>query len=358
MTTSTADATSPTGPAAATAWVATRVGPPTKALEIQSIEVPAPGPNEVRIATKAFCLDFNDIDTIYGRYFLLPFEPPFVPGMAAAGVVEAAGPGAEVLLGKRVVGCTVGAKGSYASTTLLSLATTQILPSWLGFVDGAAMYFPYMLGWLAIRERARIQAGDIVLVHAAAGGIGSGVVQLSKALGATVIATAGTDAKVDLCYELGADYAINYTTEDFVEHVADITNGRGVNIAFDTIGGQVTQDTFRAMGFNGRHLIVGFSADIGVEEHPISLQPSIYGNFDMMGVCFSFVDSPRPARAFGMNFLSAADGIRIWTEILQLARQGRIRAVIGKEIAFNEVPEALAAQERRETTGRTVVLTP
>ena len=88
----------------ATAWVAARLAAPTEALEIQTVEIPAPGPNEVRIAVSAFCLDFNDIDTIYGRYFLLKFEPPFVPGMAAAGVVEAAGPGAEALLGKRVVG--------------------------------------------------------------------------------------------------------------------------------------------------------------------------------------------------------------------------------------------------------------
>jgi NADPH:quinone reductase len=342
----------------ATAWVAAKLAAPTEALEIQTVQIPAPGPNEVRIAVSAFCLDFNDIDTIYGRYFLLKFEPPFVPGMAAAGVVEAAGPGAEALLGKRVVGCTVGAKGSYASTALLGASSVQLLPSWLSFADGAAMYFPYLLGWLAIRIRGRVQAGDIVLAHAAAGGIGSGVVQLAKAFGATVIATAGTDEKVKLCYELGADYAVNYSTDDFVDYVNDVTNGRGVDIAFDTIGGQITQDTFRVMAFNGRHLIVGFSADIGVEEHPISLQPGIYGNFDLVGVCFAFVDSPRGPRLFGMNFLSTADGVAMWADILQLARHGKIRPVIGREIAFGEVPEYLRALEHRETTGRTVVRSP
>ena len=178
------------------------------------MEIPAPGPNEVRIAVRAFCLDFNDIDTIYGRYFLLPFEPPFVPGMAAAGVVEAAGPGAEALLGKRVVGTAPWVpKVRTRPTALLGASSVQLLPSWLSFTDAAAMYFPYVLGWLAIRTRARVQAGDVVLVHAAAGGIGSGVVQLAKAFGATVIATAGTDEKVKFCYELGADYAVNYSTE-------------------------------------------------------------------------------------------------------------------------------------------------
>jgi NADPH:quinone reductase len=344
-----------TAPVSATAWVAARLAPPTEALEIQTVEIGAPGPNQVRIASKAFCLDFNDIDTIYGRYFLLPFKPPFVPGMAAAGIVEAAGPGAEALLGKRVVGCTVDAKGSYASAALLNVPSVQLIPEWLSFDDAAAMYFPYLLGWLAIRKRARVQAGDVVLVHAAAGGIGSGVVQLAKALGATVIATAGTDAKVQFCLELGADYAVNYSTTDFVEFVADVTNGRGVDIAFDTIGGKVTTDTFRAMAFNGRHLIVGFSADIGVEEHPVSLQPGIYGNFDVCGVCFAFVDSPRGPRLFGMNFLSTADGVAMWAEILQLAHAGKIRPVIGRQIEFGDVPAALTALENRETTGRTVV---
>ena len=349
---STADQTSPV---AAMGWVAARLGAATEALEIRNLEVGVPGPNQVRIATETFCLDFNDIDTIHGRYGLLKFDPPFVPGMAAAGTVDAAGPGAEALLGRRVVGCTVGVQGGYASAALLNTATVQTLPSWLSFVDGVAMYFPYLLGWLALRERGRVQAGDVVLVHAAAGGVGSGVVQLAKAFGATVIATAGSDAKVDRCLELGADYAVNYRTNDFVEYVADVTNERGVDIAFDTIGGQVTADTFRAMAFNGRHLIVGFSADITVEEQPVSLQPSIYGNFDLVGICFSFVDSPRTTRPFGMNFLSTADGIRIWGNILQMARQGQIRAVVGRQIAFKDVPGALEAIERRETTGRTVV---
>jgi NADPH2:quinone reductase len=342
-------------PVTAKAWVASKLAKPTEALEIQNVEIGAPGPNQVRIRTEAFCLDFNDIDTIYGRYFLLPFEPPFVPGMAAAGIVDAAGPGAETLLGKRVVGCTVNAQGSYATAALLNVSSVQLLPSWLSATDGAAMYFPFMLGWLAIRTRARVQAGDVVLVHAAAGGIGSGVVQLAKAFGATVIATCGTDEKVKLCYELGADYAVNYRADDFVEYVNEVTNGRGVDIAFDTIGGQTTKDTFRAMAFNGRHLIVGFSADIGVEEHPVSLQPGIYGNFDVCGVCFAFVDSPRGPRAFGMNFLSTAVGVRMWADILQLARKGTIRAVIGREVDFGKVPEALEALERRETTGRSVI---
>ncbi len=206
--------------------------------------------------------------------------------------------------------------------------------------------------------RGRLQAGETVLVHAAAGGVGSGVVQLAKACGAVVIATAGTDEKVEFSRQLGADHAVNYRTEDFVGYVDDVTNGRGVDLAFDSVGGQVTKDTFRTMAFNGRHLIVGFAADIALEEEPVSLQPGIYGNFDLVGICFAFVDDPRLTHSLGMNFLSRADGIRMWGEILQMTMAQEIRPVVGREIDFGEVPHLLEMIERRETVGKTIVAAP
>jgi NADPH2:quinone reductase len=342
----------------ATAWMVTRLSAPTEALEIQSVGVDEPGANQVRIAVEAFCLDFNDIDTIRGRYGLLKFEPPFVVGMAAAGTVDAAGPGCEGLLGRRAVGTTVGVQGAYASAALLEAATLQLLPTWLSAAEGVAMYFPYQVSYLALRLRGRVAPGDVVLVHAAAGGVGSAAVQLAKAFGATVIGTAGSDEKVDFCRSLGADYGINYRSHDFVAFVDDVTNGRGVDLAFDTVGGAVTTETFRAMAFNGRHLIIGFASGIESEERPLPIQPSIYGNFDLVGVCFAYVDSPRAVRPFGMNFLSTAQGVDIWNRILHLARAGTIRPVIGRQIAFADVPAGLEALERRETTGRTVVRMP
>ena len=342
----------------ATAWMVRRLAAPTEALEIERVHIGEPGPNQVRIAVEAFCLDFNDIDTIRGRYGLLKFEPPFVVGMAAAGTVEAAGPGCEALLGRRVVGVASGAQGAYASAALLDGAGLQQVPGWLSAAEGIAMYFPYLLSYLALRVRGRVGPGDVVLVHAAAGGAGSAAVQLAKALGATVIATAGTDDKVAFCRTLGADYGVNYRSEDFVAFVDDVTNGRGVDVAFETVGGAVTTQTFRAMAFNGRHLIIGFASGIEEEERPLSVQPSIYGNFDLVGVCFAFVDSPRTTRPFGMNFLTTGQGVDIWNRILHLARTGTIRPVIGREIGFVEVPAGLEALERRETTGRTVVRLP
>ena len=340
------------------AWVVTRLGAPTDALEIQTVDVGEPGANQVRIAVEAFCLDFNDIDTIRGRYGLLRFEPPFVVGMAAAGTVDAVGPGCEGLLGRRVVGTTAGVQGAYASEALLDGATLQQLPAWLSAAEGVAMYFPYLVSYLALCVRGRVTQGDVVLVHAAAGGVGSAAVQLAKAFGATVIGTAGTEAKVDFCRSLGADYGVNYRSDDFVGFVDDVTNGRGVDVAFDTVGGGVTTETFRAMAFNGRHLIIGFASGIESEERPLPIQPSIYGNFDLVGICFAYVESPRPARPFGMNFASTAQGIEVWSQILHLAHAGTVRPVVGQVIEFADVPAWLEKLEGRETIGRIVVRPP
>ena len=162
------------GPIAAEAWVATDLGDPTKALQRQTVDVPPPGANEVRIAVEAFCLNFNDIDIIRGRYTTLPLDPPFVPGMESVGVVEAAGLGAEHLIGRQVVGIPVMAHGGYASYALVDAATTLEIPAGMASADGAAMHYPFHLGWFALHERARIQPGETLLVHAGAGGTGSG----------------------------------------------------------------------------------------------------------------------------------------------------------------------------------------
>jgi NADPH2:quinone reductase len=341
----------------ADAWVATELGDPTRVLERQTVQVPAPGPNEVRIAVNAFCLNFNDIDIIRGRYTTLPLPPPFVPGMESVGIVESAGPGAEHLVGQRMVGIPVLAHGGYASYAVVDAATTMPIPSWMSDEDGAALHYPFHLGWFALHERARLQPGETLLVHAAAGGTGSGALQIGKALGATVIATAGTDDKVKLCLELGADHAINYRSEDFVERVQEATYGHGVDVAFDTIGGEVTQQTFRCMGYNGRHLVVGFSADIQLEDgNYITPRPIAYGNFSLCGVCLVYVNDPLGIRqTLGFNWPSRASGQEAHARILELVRTGRIRTVIGKEVGFDELPTALGAMERRETHGRTVV---
>ena len=340
----------------ADAWVASRLGDPTKALERQTVDVGAPGPNEVRVAVEAFCLNFNDIDIIRGRYATLPLEPPFVPGMESVGVVERAGPGAEHLLGQRIVGIPAMAHGGDATHAIVDAATALGLPTNMRSIDGAALHYPFHLGWFALHERARLQPGETLLVHAGAGGIGSGALQIGKALGARVIATAGSDIKTEYCIELGADHAINYRSTDFVAAVEELTYGRGVDVAFDTVGGTVTEQTFRCMGFNGRHLIAGFSQDIQLEDGGLSPRAMAYGNFSLCGVCLVYVNDPLGTRrTLGFNWPSRAEGQAAHGQILELLRTGRVRTAIGCELSFAEIPEALEAMERRETVGRLVV---
>lgn len=325
-------------------------------LEQQAIEVRAPEANEVRVKVDAFCLNFNDIDIIRGRYLTLPLEPPFTPGMESVGIVESAGPGAEHLVGQRVVGIPVLAHGGYAEYAIVDAATTMAIPSSVSDSHAAAMHYPFHLGWFALNERARLQPGETLLVHAAAGGTGSGAVQIGKALGAKVIATAGSDEKLEVCRELGADIAINYREESFVERVLDETYGRGVDVAFDAVGGATTLQTFPCMGMHGRHLIAGFSEDIQLEDGAyITPRAMAYGNFSICGVCLVYVNDPLGTRrALGFNWPSRAEGQAAHVTILEMMRTGAITPFVGRDLAFDEIPEALESMERRETVGRLV----
>jgi NADPH:quinone reductase len=345
------------GPLTCDAWVVTKLGDPTAVLERQPVEVPAPGPNEIRVAVEAFCLNFNDIDVIRGRYLTLPLEAPFVPGMESVGIVESAGAGAEHLLGQRIVGIPVMAHGGYATHAVVDAATAFGIPASMSSVDGAAMHYPFHLGWFALHERARLQTGETLLVHAGAGGTGSGAIQIGKALGAKVIATAGSDEKVEYCMDLGADHAINYRSTDFVPEVEELTYGRGVDVAFDAVGGDVTVQTFKCMGFNGRHLIAGWSENIQLEHASyFTPWPIAYGNFSICGVCLVYVNDPLGTRrTMGFNWPGRAEGQVAHAKILELLRTGAIRNAIGRELTFDEIPHALESMERRETVGRLVV---
>lgn len=346
-------------PISAEAWVATELGDPAKVLARQTIEVRAPGPGEIRVAVSAFCLNFNDIDIIRGRYTTLPLQPPFVPGMETVGVVESAGQGAEHLIGRRIVGIPVMAFGGYASYAIVDAATALDLPDWVSDVDGAALHYPFHLGWFALRERGRLKPGETLLVHAAAGGTGSGALVLGKALGARVIATAGSDEKVEFCKELGADHAINYRNGDWVEQVVELTYGRGVDVAFDAVGGDVAVQTFRCMGLGGRYLMAGFAQDIALEDGDyLSPRPIAYSNFDVCGVCLVYVNDPVAIRrTLGFNWPARSEGLEAHAKILEMLRTGKIRTVVGAEIGWAGLPDALERMAARQTTGRLVVST-
>jgi NADPH:quinone reductase len=333
-------------------------GEPAQVLVLEDVPAPVPGPNELLIRVAAATLNFNDVDGVRGRYRTVNPPLPYTPGMEVLGRVESAGDGAESSVGKRVVAIPAGAFGGYAELASCPAAMAFEMPpeSELPDASAAAIYFPFHLSWLALHERARIQEGETVLIHAAAGGVGSAAVQLARVAGARVITTAGSPEKVELCRSLGAEVAIDYRDTAFVDSVLQATDGRGVDVAFDSVGGEVTTETFRCMAFNGRHLLVGFASGIEAEDQGIVPRPVLFGNFSLCGVCHAYVDDPRQLkRAAGFNFPSHSDGERVHARVLELVRSGQVRPVVGKQVRFDELPGALQTMADRQTVGRVVV---
>ena len=340
-------------------WRAHRYGTPGAVLALDEVDEPAPGEGELKIRVTSTTLNFNDLDGIHGRYKTVPRPVPYIPGMEVLGRVEACGAGAESWLGRRVVAIPSGAFGGYAECAVAPAAMAFEMPEEMPEPEAAAIFMPFHLAWLALRERARVQAGETLLVHAGAGGAGSAALQLGVLAGARVLATAGSPEKTRLCRELGAELAIDYRETDFVEAVLDATGGRGVDVAFDAVGGDVTVQTFRCMAFNGRHVLAGFASGIEQEDEGLVPRPVLFGNFSLVGVCHAYVDDPVVfKRLSGFNFPAHGDGERLHAELLAHFAEGRLRAVVGQHVSFSELPAALDAMERRLTVGRTVVSVP
>jgi NADPH2:quinone reductase len=338
------------------AWRATSPGAPRDVLRLEAVDAPEPGANEVLIHVEAVTLNFNDIDGIHGRYATVRTPFPYIPGMEVLGRVVDTGQGASAWRDQRVVAIPSGAYGGYAELVVAPTAMTFAMPESIPLPDAAAIYMPFHLAWLALRERARVQPGETLLVHAAAGGAGSAALQLGVHAGARVIAVAGGAEKTAVCRELGAQVTIDHHETDFVAAVLEETGGHGVDVAFDTIGGDITVQTFRCMAFNGRHVLAGFASGIEHEDEGLVPRPVLFGNFSLVGVCHAYADDALEFRKLtGLNFPSHAHGEETHRQLLDLIAQGAIRPVVGQDVSFAELPAALEAMERRATIGRTVV---
>ena len=340
------------------AWRVHHYGQPREVLKLEETATPQPGPGQVQVRVEALAINYNDLDGILGRYQTVKPELPFIPGMEVVGRVEACGKGAEDWQGKRVCSTPEGAYGGYAEYAVCGAAMTFALPEDLPAAQAAAFYFPFHLSWLALFERGKLAEGETILIHAAAGGIGSAAVQLARLAGATVIATASSSEKLDFCRELGAHVAINYAEGPFDEEVLQQTQGRGVDVVFDSVGGEVTQASMRCMAFGARLLAVGFASGIEAEdESPLTPRPWLFGNFSYCGVCHAYVDdSIQFKEQTGLNFPSHSDGVTLHEKVLRLLNENKIQTVIGQQFGFADLPEAFAAIEERKTVGRTVIL--
>jgi NADPH2:quinone reductase len=337
------------------AWRVVRHARPAEALELLDVERPEPGPGEIRACVAATACNYNEVDGCYGRYKTVDPPLPYTLGMEAVGVVDAVGAGAEGWLGRRVMLTGVGATGAHAEFVLGGQEMAFDCPDTLDDVEGAAFYFPFHVAWVSLIERGRLEAGETALIHAGAGGVGSAAIQLAKAQGARVIATAGSPEKVAFCREMGADVAIDYRAGDFGDAVAEATEGRGVDVACDLVGGDITQQTMRVMAYGGRLMMTGFSGGIEAEDESGLLpRPIIFGNFSLGGVLMSYGD-PDAYGLVGIHMVPRARGEAIHEALLALYAEGRIHPVVGRRAAYTELPDELERMERRLTTGRTIL---
>jgi NADPH2:quinone reductase len=340
------------------AWRVHRAGRPSYALRLDDIARPQPGAGEVLVRTRAAALNFNEIDGCHCRYATINPPLPYTLGMEVLGVVEEAGPGADQWLGRRVMATAKGAFGGYAEWVVAPVDMVFDAPESLDDHEAAAFLFPFHLAWLGVHERGRVQPGEWVLVHAAAGGVGSAAVQLAAAAGARVIATAGGADKVASCLEFGAEIAVDYRNEDFVAAVLDATGGDGVDLVFDGVGGATTVRSLQCMARNGRLMIIGFASAIEAEDEPtVTPRALCFGNVSIGGVLLSYrSDTSQTKRATGFNVVPRSVGDEIQQSLETLLAAGKIRPIIGRTVDFADLPAALDDMEDRKTIGRTVVV--
>lgn len=342
------------------AWRLHEYGAPRDVLRLEDAPVPEPDAGEVRVAVQGFALNLNDLERVTGGQMMVRPELPYAPGMEVMGVVDAAGPGAEEWLDRRVVGTTRGAHGGYAEYAVCPVAGVFPMPESVPLPDAAALYYPFHLAWLGLFDRADLSAGETVLVHAAAGGAGSAAVQLAVDAGARVLAVASTAEKLALARELGAEVTIDSSTDDVAAAALASTDGAGVDVVFDTVGEAVLEASLAALRYNGRYVMMGFASGKEVADEAFLVPRRLMlANIRVATVMFAYAAADLRTMvktAMGWNFPPTELGAQIQDEILERVAAGRIRAVVGRTLDLaDDVPGALADLADRATVGRTVV---
>ncbi|HEY2565135.1 MAG TPA: NADPH:quinone oxidoreductase family protein [Acidimicrobiales bacterium] len=331
-------------------------GRPGEVLAIRTIDRPEPGPGEVRVKVAAASLNFNDIDRCRGKLVSVPTPPPFTLGMDVCGVVDAAGEGAEAWLGKRVVAITNTALGGIAEYALASVVSVFDAPEQFDDAEATAFLLTFQTSHLALFRRGRLRAGETVVIHSAASGLGTAGIQLGKAVGARVIAVAGGPDKGALCSSLGADLVIDHTAEDFVEAVLAATGDAGADVVYDLAGGDFVERSWRCTAHGGRYLAVGFADDDenGMTGRPLRM--ACIGNIDIVGVMLGWSEAVDPGmRRFGFNPFGRDVGEEVHADLLRMAAEGSIRPYVGRRVTMEEAGAALDEHEERRSLGRTVV---
>ena len=322
------------------AWRVHELGDPKDALKLEELEEPRPGPGEVLIEVEAAALNFFDILLCQGKYQERP-DPPFTPGAEVAGAVVEAGDGAALEPGTRVLATPPLPRGGYAEKVVAPAEGGVFpIPEAMPYEKAAALHIVYQTAYMGLHRRAGLREGETVLVHAGAGGVGSAAIQVATAAGARVIATAGGAEKVRVCEELGAEISLDYREEDFVGAVKEATGGRGADVIFDPVGGDVFDRSRRCVAFEGRILVVGFASG-RIAEAPTN--HALVKNYSVVGLHWGLYNKVMP------ELVSANH-----EALVGLYAAGKIDPLVHKNVPFEEIPEALELLGSRKTHGKLV----
>ena len=321
------------------AWRVKDLGDPKDVLALEEVEEPSPQPGEAVIEVEAAALNFFDILLCRGEYQEKP-DLPFTPGAEVSGTVSAVGDGVDLEPGQRVIATPQLPRGGFAERVAAPASVVYPIPDTLPAGEAAALHIVYQTAYFALHRRAGLKKGETVLVHAGAGGVGSAAIQLARAAGARVLATAGGEEKVGICRELGAEVAIDYREEDFIRAVKEVTDGRGADVVFDPVGGDVFDGSRRCVAFEGRIVVIGFAGG-RIPEAPAN--HLLVKNYSVVGLHWGLYRKMMP------NLIPETH-----KELMRLYRDGKIKPLIYRTVPFKELPEALEFLDSRMTYGKLI----
>ncbi len=321
------------------ALVCTQYGPADQ-LVIEQMDDPEPAAGEVIVDVRAAAINFPDNLMIHGQY-QVKAPPPFVPGSEASGVVSAVGADVHGLnVGDRVIALPEG--GAFAEKVRVPAARAIPMPAGMSFQDAAGFSVTYATTYHAYKDCAKLTAGDTVLVLGAAGGVGITAVELAKAAGANVIAAASSDEKLDFAQAAGADQRINYSSQSLREQIKSLTDGRGVDVVYDPVGGDLAQAALRGLAWQGRYLVIGFASG-AIPDFPANL--ALLKEASIIGVWWGTWMAKDP-QAGRQNFI----------ELMGLMQNGKIKPRVTETFAFEDYPAAFASITERRAKGKVILV--
>jgi len=309
-------------------------------LTLAEVPVPEPGPGQVLVRLRAAAANFPDVLMCRGAYQVRP-SLPFTPGVELCG--EVARVGDDVLgvrAGDRVIGGTALPYGGFAEYAVMNSSSMLPAPEDLDDAEAAAFFITYQTGWFGLHRRARIRAGETLLVHAAAGGVGSGAVQLGKAAGARVIGVAGGERKAEAAYAVGADVVIDRHKEDFPEVVRRETGGRGADVIYDPVGGESYQRSTKCIAFEGRIVVVGFASG---QIPSAALNHALLKNYSILGLHWGLYQTQDPHAVRECH-----------EQLSKLVADGVVRPLVSERLGLGDVRDGLQRLADGDTIGRLV----